>query len=114
MLIIPYIIEQCIYDCMYVYIHIYVVSNVYKYSTQCPGVDKVALCCMLALCRVFEPRTQQSCLSFPAECQSPGPLLLWGGQNAQPFTQSEGKYVVTKLEHKLYSFSWNLLNKINK
>lgn len=32
-------------------------------------------------------------------------------QTAQAFTQTGGKYVVTKLEHKLYSFRWNLLKK---
>lgn len=51
---------------------------------------------------------------FPAERQFPGPPLgekKKKKQNAQAFTQTEGKYVVTKFEHKLYSFSWNLQKK---
>lgn len=60
---------------MYISTRIHCVLNVYKCSTQRPVTDKVALCCMLALCRVSEPHTQQSCLSFPAECQFPVPPL---------------------------------------
>lgn len=63
------------YLCVYSDSHI--VSNVN--STQCPVADKVALCSMLALCRVLEPHIQQSCLSFPAECQSPTPYPPLGG-----------------------------------
>lgn len=74
--------------------------------------DKVALCSLVAVCRVFEPYTQQSCLSFPAECQfTRPPIGEKKRENAQAFSQTEEKYVVTKLEHKLYSFSWNLLKK---
>lgn len=73
--------------------------------------DKVAPCCSAALCSVFETYTQQDCLSF----QFTWPPVGWGWrENPQAFTQTEEKYVATKFEHKLHSFSRNLLEKKKK
>ena len=75
--------------------------------------DKVALCCMLALCRVSEPHTQQSYLSFPAECQFPGPPLgeKKKSKMLEHLLKLKAKCVVTKLERKLYSFLLEILLK---
>lgn len=72
--------------------------------------DKVALCCMAALCKVFKPYTQQSCLNFPAERQLTRPHM---GVVGGAFGQTEEKYVVTKSEDRLYSVFWNWLKKKN-
>lgn len=96
------------YCAVYIYIYICVRTHIYcvSCSTQCPMADKVALCCMLALCRVSEPHTQQSYLSFPAECQFPGPPLgeKKKSKMLEHLLKLKAKCVVTKLEHKLYSF----------
>lgn len=70
-----------------------------------PEADKVALCCMLAMCRVFEPHTQQSCLSFPAECQFPGPPL---GEKKKK--KKKGRKMLKrllKLKENMWLLNWN-------